>query len=75
MKIIKQGKIRKGTDRIKKCSNCKTVFQYSSRDIIDLTVDGQSMFDGVQCPVCEELIATSFLDKKVKADADFRTRT
>ena len=71
MKIIKQGRIRKDVDRIKKCKYCQTVFQYSSRDIIDLTVDGQELFDGVQCPVCEELIATSFLDKKVKADADF----
>lgn len=74
MKIIKQGKIRKGTDRIKKCSHCKTIFQYGQRDIIDLTTDGQEVFDGVQCPVCEELIATSIFDKKVKADADFCTR-
>lgn len=74
MKIIKQGKIKHQYDRIKHCSCCKTIFQYSQKDILGLTCDGQDIFDGVQCPVCEKLLRTSIFDRRVKTYADFSTR-
>lgn len=64
MKIIKVGKIKE-FNRVKKCKYCKTIFIYSYRDLIEIT-DGIKYYDGVQCPICEELLRVSYWDRRIK---------
>ena len=64
MKILKIGKLKPEFVRVKKCKNCKTIFEYEKKDIIPLTIDGTEIFDGVQCPICEEYFMVSRFDKK-----------
>lgn len=73
MRILKTGKIKPEYTRIKKCRYCKTVFEYERKDIVELTIDGTDLFDGVQCPICEGYLAVSIFDKKGRRLSKYET--